>query len=101
MRSDAADDQIRVEEWLAIRKEAGLKIAPETADVLCKYGYMIDPYGVDPNLPKECRQSSRIYFARSPGSDIWVLLNDLPDDTCNALWEKIHAGHYDDDSLPW
>jgi hypothetical protein len=31
--ADAKADQMTVEQWLAIRKEAGLKIDPETAEV--------------------------------------------------------------------
>ena len=99
MRSDAVDDQIRVEEWLAIRKEAGLKIVPETAEVFWKHGYVLDPYGVDRNMPEECRQIGRLYFASSQGSDIWVSYYDLPDETRKALWVKIDAGYYDDDLL--
>ena len=69
------------------RKEAGLKIDPETAEVMWDYGQTLDPYGVDPDLPEECRQIGRNYFARSPGSEIWVSFYDLPDATLTALWE--------------
>jgi hypothetical protein len=61
-----------IEDWLAIRKEAGLKIDPNTAEVHWEYGYTLDRYGVHPGLPEELRQVGREYFARSPGSDIWV-----------------------------
>jgi hypothetical protein len=37
-----------VEEWLAIRKEEGLKIDPDTAEVNWHYAQTLDPYGVDP-----------------------------------------------------
>jgi hypothetical protein len=36
--------------WLAIRKEAGLKIDPETAEVLWMLRPTSDPYGVYPHL---------------------------------------------------
>jgi hypothetical protein len=81
-------EQTAVEQRLAIRKEAGLKIDPETAEVEWIYAQTLDPYGVYPELPEECRQVGREYFARSPGSDIWVLFGDLPDATRIALWEK-------------
>jgi hypothetical protein len=58
-----------VKEWLAIRKEAGRKIDPETAEVDWKYAQTLDPYGVYPELPEECDQVGREYFARSPGSE--------------------------------
>jgi hypothetical protein len=86
---DATGNKLTVEQWLQIRKEAGLKIDPETAEVWWKYGYTIDPYGVDKDLPEECRQVGREYFALSPGSDIWVWFGDLPDEVRERLW-KMH-----------
>jgi hypothetical protein len=82
------DDQMTVEQWLATRKEAGLYIDPETAEVDWTYAQTLDPYGVHPDLPEECRQVGREYFARSPGSDIWVNFGDLPDHTRDALWKR-------------
>ncbi len=76
-----------VEQWLQVRKEAALRIDAETAEVFWTYGLTMDPYGVLPDLPEEYRQIGREYFARSPESDIWVSFSDLPNDTCNKLWE--------------
>jgi hypothetical protein len=61
-----------VNRWLETRTETGLRIDPKTAEVFWKYAQTLDPYGIDPDLPKECRQVGREYFARSPGSDVWV-----------------------------
>jgi hypothetical protein len=83
-----ADGQMTVEQWLALRKEAGLKIDPETAEVMWVYAQTLDPYGVYPDLPEECQQVGREYFARSPGSDIWVCFDDLPKTVHDALWKK-------------
>lgn len=80
--------EMSVEEWLAVRKEAGLKIDPETAEVEWWYAQTLDPYGVYPDLPEECHQVERAYFACSPESDIWVEFGDLPEATRNALWQK-------------
>jgi hypothetical protein len=80
--------KLNVEEWLAIRKEEGLKIDPDTAEVSWHYAQTLDPYGVYPDLPEELQQIGREYFARSPGCDIWVHFNDLPDKVSDALWEK-------------
>jgi hypothetical protein len=80
-------DQIK-EKWLAIRKEAGRKIDPETAEVMWAYAQTLDPYGVDPELPEELWQVGRAYFARSPKSDIWVWFGDLPDGTGDRLWKR-------------
>jgi hypothetical protein len=84
----AESDEMGVEQWLAIRKEAGLQIDPETAEVYWDYGHPFDPYAVDPDLPQECQQVGRVYFACSPDSDIWVCFDDLPETTREALWEK-------------
>ena len=79
-------DDMTVEQWLAIRKEAALQIDPETAEVMWQYERTGDPYRIYP-LP-EIYNIGRGYFARSPGSDVWVSFDDLPDATCDALWKK-------------
>jgi len=80
----------KLEQWLAIRKEAGLQIDPLTAEVCWEYGQTLDPYGIDPP-PAEYDQLQRNYFARSPGSDIWVHFDDLPDATSDALWDRYRS----------
>ena len=84
---DAESDRVAVEQWLAIRKEAALTIDPETAEVMWKHGNTFDPYGVAPDLPAEYVCIGRLYFARSPGSEIWVFFGDLSDASRTALWE--------------
>jgi hypothetical protein len=81
-------DEITTEQWLAICKEAGLRIDPDTAEVCWKYAPSFDPYCIDPELPEECQIVGREYFARHLESDIWVDFGDLPDTTREALWEK-------------
>ncbi len=99
------DDQISVDEWLAIRKEAGLTIDPRTAEVMWTFGYGIDPYGVyTDDLTEEEKCIGRIYFARSPGSEIWVHYYDLTAKTLRA-WrgseqERRSLKAYDDE-IPW
>lgn len=77
-----------IEEFLAIRREAGLKIDPETAVVLWGYAQVFDPYGIDPNLPPQWDCVGRVYFARSPNSEVWVSFDDLRETTREALWQK-------------
>jgi hypothetical protein len=77
-----------LKEFLSIRKEAGQHIDPATAEVDWIYAQTMDPYGIDPELPEEYQQFGREYFARSPGSDLWVWFGDLPPGTRTALWEK-------------
>jgi hypothetical protein len=67
-----------VNKWLATRKEAGLEIDPKTAEVFWTYAQTLDPYGVDPDLPEEYQQVRRAYFARAPGSDVWVWFATCP-----------------------
>jgi hypothetical protein len=83
-RKQAMNDEER-EQWLKIRKEAGLHIDPATAEVFWTYAQTLDPYGVYPEV-EEC--VGREYFARAPGSDIWVLFDDIPRQTRDALWSR-------------
>jgi hypothetical protein len=76
------------DQWIAERRKAGLLIDPETAEVTWIYAQTLDPYGINPDLPEEYQQVGREYFARAPGSDVWVHFGDLPDATSNSLWEK-------------
>jgi len=79
------EEQIR--KFYSIRKEAGRNIDPVTAEVDWEYGLTLDPYGITDPAVEEL-QIGRNYFARSPGSSIWVELGDLPSVTRDALWEK-------------
>ena len=85
------DDETAREQWLAVRKEAGLLIDPETAEVEWTYALTLDPYGVYPDLPEELQQVGREYFARSPGRNVWVRFGDVPKETRDVLWEKHKA----------
>ena len=82
-------NKMPVKQWLAIRKKAGRKIDPKRllrlSGVTLKFSIL---YGVDPDLPRECQQVGRDYFACAPGSDIWVWFGDLPKATAGALWKK-------------
>jgi hypothetical protein len=80
-----------LEKWLAIREEAGLHIDPRTAEVEWTVRDIGDPHGIDTNPPVGC--FVREYFARSPGSGVWVWFGDLPEETEKALWEKYHTKH--------
>ncbi len=82
-------DELTIEQWLQVRKEEGRKIDPDTAEVWWNWAEILDPYGVYPHPPGECQCVGRAYFARSPGSDIWVSFYDLPDETERQLWERL------------
>ena len=84
--TNTVGEELTLEQWLQIRKEEGLKIDPESAEVTWSYAPVLDPYGVYQLLPEE-QCVGRVYFARSLGSDIWVCFYDLPDETREKLWE--------------
>lgn len=94
-------DQLPIDQWLQTRKQAGLRIDPQTAEVTWEYGLTLDPYGVYPELPEEARQVGREYFARSPGSDIWVWFGDLPAQTRDALWKMHRSKLAFPAGVPW
>jgi hypothetical protein len=79
---------IRAEIWHALLKIAGRQIDPENAEVHWRFGQVVNPYGVYPDLAAECDCVGRLYFARRSGSRIWIEFSDLPDATRKALWEK-------------
>jgi hypothetical protein len=74
-------------EWRASRKAAGSKIDIATCEVGWWYGEVGDPYGILRELGEFDEEGScvgREHFVRSPESNGWVSLHDLPK-------EKIHA----------
>jgi hypothetical protein len=87
VRKKTASEKAEDEQWLAIRKEEALKIDPETAEVEWSYGQPMDPYGVldEWELPEEFHCVGREYFARTPGSNVWVSFDDLPKATAERL----------------
>jgi hypothetical protein len=94
--------KIEIEKFYEARRQAGLAINLFTAEVWWEYGQVLDPYGLGLDLPEEARQIGRNYFARAPGSDIWVEFNDLPDATLKALRLRIDRGDFDrDDDMSW
>jgi hypothetical protein len=93
-------DQPEVRAWLLTCKEAGKAIDPRTAEVTWSYAQTLDPYGVCDDIPEECYSVGRQYFARSPGSDIWVSFYDLPEATAEALSVKRKQAD-NADILPW
>jgi excisionase family DNA binding protein len=73
--------------WADWRKAVGFLIDPQTAEVDWGYGQTLDPYNVL-DLPDECKQVGHEYFARAPGTKVWVSFRDLPEKTREALWRR-------------
>jgi hypothetical protein len=90
VKKKTAAEKEEIEHWLAIRKKEALRVAPETAEVTWWYAQTLDPYGVldEWELPEEFHQVGREYFARAPGSKIWVEFGDLPAETRKHLWNR-------------
>ncbi len=90
VKKKTASEKAEIEQWLAIRKEAALKIDPETAEVCSFYVQVLDPYGVrdEWELPEEFDCIGHEEFARSPGSDVWVSFSDLPPAVVERIWAK-------------
>jgi hypothetical protein len=95
---ESETERMRKEQWLAVRKEAGLKIDPETAEVFWDYGQVLDPYRLY-DLTDEEYCIGRNYFARSPGSDLWLSFHDLPAAVCDRLWARMRAGDFGDKDM--
>jgi hypothetical protein len=64
------------------RRAEGMRIVAETAEVELFLMVEIDPSTFEPKFDR-VRSG---YFARAPGSDIWVEFCDLPDRTREKLW---------------
>jgi hypothetical protein len=84
-------DDPETKAWLDERKREALLIDQATAEVDWCFGLTLDPYGVIPDLPEELQQVGREYFARRPGSEIWVNFCDLPDEVREKLWKHPNA----------
>ena len=81
-------DYISAEEWIAIvKKAAALAINSETAEISSLYGPTNDPYS--DGLTGRAQEWGKHFFARSPGTDIWVPFRDLPPTVLKALWDRM------------
>src|ERR1700747_21103 len=70
--NDVPTVEVTVEYLKALRNEVGRDIDPDTAEVDWVYAQVLDPYGDGRDLPEEFQQVGRDYFARSPGSNLWI-----------------------------
>jgi hypothetical protein len=71
-----------------LRKAVGGQIDPETAEVAWTFAQAFDPYNDGFDIPEEMQYVDREYFARSPGSNLWILFSDLPQATFDHLLKK-------------
>src|SRR5262249_30700496 len=73
-----------IAEYVAQRKQAGLLIDPETAEVEWWRANEQDPYAIGED-PEEMGCSNKCHFVRAPGSDMWIYLGDLPEATIKVF----------------
>ena len=89
-KTDTRTVSIRAEIWHApLEIIVGRQIDQENADISWRFGQVVDPYGVYPDLPPECDCVGRCFFARAPGSLVWIEFGDLPEATREALWMRV------------
>jgi len=89
-----------IEQVLETRRSEGKRIDPETAEVASWYIHQHDPYRLhqhDYFNWNPCRG----YFARQPGSKVWVAFGDLPPATIKALEERYKCRMEFPTALPW
>jgi|SRR5271165_806786 len=84
----STEEVLEIQKWLEIRKQEGQRIDPDNAEVMWCYAQTLDPYDIVANFPEEFYQVGRAYFARAPGSDIWVWFGDIPNSTRDRLRKK-------------
>ena len=95
------EDRKMKEEFLANRKAAGRVIDVETCEIAQWWVQIMDPYGVEPDLPDEMQCVGRTTFVRSAESDGWVSVYDLPENEARALYGRIERGVEQEEKLPW
>jgi hypothetical protein len=82
--------EVTTEYLNALRRTVGQLIDPETAEVNWCHVEMLDPYGDYAELPPHFQCTGRAYFARAPGTDVWIESADMPEATHKRLCE-IHS----------
>ena len=76
------------------RFAAGELINPATAEVARWHANYFDPYGDGLELPDEAVCYGRQLFVRTPGSDSYVFINDLPEGTQDEIRRRIDDDYY-------
>ena len=63
-------------------------IDPATAEICRVYGNTCDPYDIAWNDPDQEDWPGGNYFARAPGSDVWVSFSDFSKSASAELWDR-------------
>jgi hypothetical protein len=82
-------DGMPVKQWLQCRERAALDIDPATAKIARSDGWIVDPYGVYPEVPERYSHWVEHHFVCSPDSNVWVWFDDLPKTTSRALNKRM------------
>jgi hypothetical protein len=84
--------ELEAEQFLATVEEAARQIDPAIA-VFARWSTEEgNPYGVEP-APWKYSCIGKTTFVRAPESDIWVAIQDLPEDTYEALYGPRKTAH--------
>jgi hypothetical protein len=83
------EKQAEIKAIEAEMKAKGLKVDPETAELLKTYIDLSNPYGIYPEGAAPCVGSG--FFARNLGDDDWISFGDLPKETVARLWARVNA----------
>jgi hypothetical protein len=87
-RNMAPERKQRIATFLAEVKAEAPMIDAETAEVTWEWRDIYDPYCIYSRPSDLHFQTGREYFARNPGSDVWVHFGDLPNETALKLAHK-------------
>lgn len=76
-------------QWIEGRRAAGCVIDTSTCDVLVGRENYFDPYANHPDLPEECMLWDWHFFVRSPTSEGWISMLDLPRAKSDELRKRV------------
>jgi hypothetical protein len=85
-----------IERWVSTRKEAGRQIDIQTCDIVARWTYEADPYGLlmaKGELSEPMQQMGRTRFVMSPDSDGWINEEDLPVEKVKELYARLQCEH--------
>jgi hypothetical protein len=96
-KTETRTGNIPVEIWHELLQIAGRQIDPKTAEVDSEWCQMVDPNGIYSDSPPEGGCIGRLDFARAPGTELWILFDDLPAATCEALRKRARDSDPEDE----
>jgi hypothetical protein len=87
------------QQFYAARREAGVQIDPATAKIVLSATQILDPYGIEDDLPPEADCVGRVIFARAPNG-VWVSQYEMPRSTVDAIEARMDRELEEDKAWP-